>query len=126
MCYPFLFIYIFLYKCTSNLVSFYSQLNLNISGRHHDNEMVVSQMTCSVCHCHNSVILFLRSWLITGFKTGVTSRVPRADQELFILPTLTEHLSWPSVLVGFSFLLWTIVCHFSFNHCIVRHVIYGF
>jgi len=60
---------------------------------------------CSVCHCHNSVILFLRSWLITGFKTGVTWRVPRAEQDLFILPTLTEHLSWPSVFswIQFSF-----------------------
>jgi len=37
------------------------------------------------------------SWLITGFVTRLTRRVPLVEQELL---TLTEHLSPPSVVNG--------------------------
>ena len=47
---------------------------------------------------------FPHSWLITGFVTRLTRRVPLAEQELL---TLLEHLSLPPVFSGvrvFSFL----------------------
>ena len=70
---------------------------------------------CSVCRNHNS-------WLITGFVTEVTRRVPHMEQELLTLP---EHLSSPPVFSGVlvfsvmfcrslfilsSFLFWPLCC----------------
>jgi hypothetical protein len=70
---------------------------------------------------------FPHSWLITGFVTRLTLRVPLVEQEL---PTLTENLSSPSVFSGvrvtrslvlcvrfvdrylsfWSFILWPLCC----------------
>ena len=44
---------------------------------------------------------FPHLWLITGFVTRVTRRVPLVEQELLTLP---EHLSSPLFLVGFVLL----------------------
>ena len=46
-------------------------------------------------------------WLITGFVTRVTRRVPLAEQELIIL---LKHLSSPPVLVEFVFGLFSFLC----------------
>ena len=90
-------------------------------GRHHDLvnrygiHVSVSQMTtCS------------HSWLITGFVTRLTRRVPLVKQELLTLP---EHLSSPPVFSGVLVtrslaLLVCFVdrclsfCTFSFVHCV--------
>ena len=89
---------------------------------------------CSTClkHLFRS---FPRSWLITGFVTRLTRRVPLAEQEL---PTLPEHLSSPPVFSGVrvtrSLVLYVCFvdhclsfCPFSFGHCVVcPSLIYGF
>ena len=78
---------------------------------------------------------FPHSWLITGFVTRLTRRVPLVEREL---PTLPEHLSSPLV---FSYVHVTrslalcvcfvdrclSFCTFSFGHCVVcSSSIYGF
>jgi hypothetical protein len=73
-----------------------------IDSRHHD------LVDCYGISDHGYVTLvvntsrsFPHSWLITGFVTRLTRRVPQVEQELL---TLSEHLSSPSVLVGFLLL----------------------
>ena len=55
---------------------------------------------CSVCRNHNPV-LFLISWLITGFVIRVTRWMSLVEQEL---PTFPRHLSSSPFFVGFVFL----------------------
>ena len=66
-------------------------------GRHHDladrYEISVSQMTTDVFHFP----VLPHSWLIIGFVTRITRRVPLVGQELL---TLLEHLSSPPVFSG--------------------------
>ena len=50
---------------------------------------------------------FPHSWLITGFATRITRRVPLVEQELLILP---EHLISPRFSVGFVLLDFKILC----------------
>ena len=60
----------------------------------------LSQITtdiCSVCRNHNPFLFTL----VTGFKTRLTRRVSQVEQQL---PTLPEHLSFPSVYSGFVLL----------------------
>jgi hypothetical protein len=76
-----------------------------------------------------------RSWLITGFVTRLTRRVPLVKQELL---TLSEHFSSPPVFSGVrvtrSLVLYVCFvdhclsfCTFSFGHCVVcSSSIYGF
>ena len=67
------------------------------------------------------------SWLITGFVTRLTRRVPLVEQELLTLP---EHTSSPLDFSGFrvtrSLMLVACFvdrclsfCSFSFSHCVV-------
>jgi hypothetical protein len=78
---------------------------------------------CSTCRKH-FFRSFPRSWLITGFVTRLTQRVPLAEQEL---PTLPGHLSSPPVFSGVrvtrSLVLYVCFvdhclsfCTFSFGH----------
>ena len=78
-------------------------------------------------HVVNTSRSFPHSWLITGFVTRVTWRVPLVEQELLTLP---EHLISPPFLVGFVLLgfcfmcvcfvdRWLSLCSFSFCHCII-------
>jgi hypothetical protein len=85
---------------------------------------------CSTCRKH-----FPHSWLITGFVTRLTRRVPLVEQELLTLP---EHPSSPPVLSGVRVTRYLILCvcfvdnclsfcPFSFGHCVVSSSsIYGF
>ena len=68
-----------------------------------------------------------RSWLITGFVTRLTRRVPIVEQELL---TLLEHLSPPPVFSGVRVTRSLVLCvcfvdlclsfcTFSFGHCVV-------
>ena len=78
---------------------------------------------------------FPHSWLITGFVTRLTRRVPLVEQELLILP---EHLSSPPVFSGVRVtrsLVFSVCfvdrclsfCTFSLGHCVVySSSIYGF
>ena len=70
---------------------------------------------------------FPHSWLITGFVTRLTRRVPLVEHELLTLP---EHLSSPPVCSGVrvtrSLVLYVCFvdrclsfCTFSFGHCVV-------
>jgi hypothetical protein len=70
---------------------------------------------------------FPHSWLITGFVTWLTRRVPLVEQDL---PTFPEHLNPPTVFSGVrvtrSLLLCVCFvdrclsfCPFSFGHCVV-------
>ena len=67
---------------------------------------------------------FPHSWLITGFVTRITRRVPLVEQELLTLP---EHLSSLPVLVGFVLLVLCVCfidrclcfCSFSFGYYVV-------
>ena len=64
----------------------------------------------SVCHWYMFYVMLYNVkhlWLITGFVTRVTRRVPLAEQELIILP---KHLSSPPVLVEFVFGLLSFLC----------------
>jgi hypothetical protein len=72
------------------------------------------------------------SWFIPGFVTRLTWRVPLVKHELLTLP---EHLSSPpginGVRVSRSFVLYvlfcrSVVCPFSFVHCVLCPSIYGF
>ena len=77
---------------------------------------------------------FPRSWLITGFVTRLTRRVPLVKQELPIPP---EHLSSPldfsgvritrSLVLSVCFVDNSLsFCTFSFGHFVVCPSIYGF
>jgi hypothetical protein len=78
---------------------------------------------------------FPHSWLITGFVTRLTWRVPLVEQELLTLP---EHMSSPSVFSGIHVTRSLVLCvcfvdrclsfcTFSFGHCVVcSSSIYGF
>jgi hypothetical protein len=78
---------------------------------------------------------FPHSWLITGFLTRLTRRVPLVEQELLTLP---EHLSSPLVFSGVRVTRSLVLCvcfvdrclsfcPFSFSHCAVcPSSIYGF
>ena len=78
---------------------------------------------------------FRHSWLITGFVTRLTRRVPPADHELLTLP---EHLSSPPVFSGVRVTRYLVLyvcfidrclsfCPFSFGHCVIySSSIYGF
>ena len=96
-------------------------------GRHHDladrYEISVSQMTTDVFHFP----VLPHSWLIIGFATRLTRRVPLGEQEL---PTLPEHLRSPPVFGGVrvtrSLVLSVCfvdrclsICTFYFGHCVV-------
>jgi hypothetical protein len=74
------------------------------------------------------------SWLITGFVTRLTRRMPLVEREL---PTLPEHLSscpvFSGVRVARSLVLCVCFvdrclsfCIFSFGHCVVCHSIFWF
>ena len=62
---------------------------------------------------------FPRSWLITGFVTRLTRRVPLVEQGLLTLP---EHLSSLPVFCGVritqSLVLYVFFCTFYFGHCV--------
>ena len=77
---------------------------------------------------------FPHSWLITGFVTRLTRRVPLVEQGLLTLP---EQLRSPQVFsqvrVTRSLALCVCFvdhcvsfCHLSFGHCVVCPSIYGF
>jgi hypothetical protein len=76
---------------------------------------------------------FPHSWLISGFVTGLTQRVPLVEQELLTFRSTLVH---PQFLVGFVFLdlvlCVSFVEHcfsfstFSFGHCFLCSSIYGF
>ena len=77
---------------------------------------------------------FPYSWLITGFVTRITRRVPLVEQELLTLP---EHSSllpvFSEVRVTRSLILCVCFvdrrlfsCLFSVGHCVVCSLIYGF
>ena len=120
-----------LVKLKSSLRKFY--------GRHHDlvdhYGISVSQMTMNMFHLWYTSQSFPHSWLITGFVTRLTRRVPLVEQELLTFP---EHLSSPPVFSGVrvnrSLILY--ICFvdrclsfstFSFVHCaICSFSIYGF
>jgi len=83
----------------------------------------------------NSSRSFPHSWLIIGFLTRLTRRMPLVEQELF---TLQKLLSSPSVSCGVR-ITWSLVLYvcfvdrclsfyaFSFGHCVVcSSSIYGF
>ena len=115
-----------LVKLKSSLQKFY--------GRHH----VWPLWNICVTNDHGYVPLvvntsrsFPHSWLITGFVTRLTRRVPLVDQELPILP---EHTSAPPVFSGvrvtrslvlcvfcrslfvlLSFFFWPLCCLFFFD-----------
>jgi hypothetical protein len=69
---------------------------------------------------------FPHSWLITGFVSRLTRRVPLVEQEL---PTIPEHLSSPpvfsmvrvtrSLVLCVCFVYRLSFCTFSFGHCVV-------
>ena len=84
--------------------------------------------------CHNTSRSFPHSWLINGFVTRLTRRVPIVEQELFTLP---EHLSSPPVFSGVRVSRSLVLCvcfvdrclsfcTFSFAHCVVCSSLYGF
>ena len=50
---------------------------------------------------------FSHSWLITGFLTRVTRRVPHVEQEL---PTLPEHMSSPPDCCGVHVIRFLVLC----------------
>jgi hypothetical protein len=78
---------------------------------------------------------FPHSWLITGFVTRLTRRVPLVEQELLTLPEhLSSSLVFSGVRVTRSLVLyvcfvdrWFSFCAFSFGLCVVcSSSIYGF
>jgi hypothetical protein len=89
---------------------------------------------CSTCRKH-FFRSFPRSWLIIGFVTRLTRRVPQVELELLTLP---EHIGslpvFSGVRVTRSLVLYVCFvdhclsfCTFSFGHCVVcSSSIYGF
>ena len=66
---------------------------------------------CFICKVEKPVISntqsFPLSWLITGFVTRVTLRVPLVEQEL---PTLPEHMSSTQVFNGVRVAILSFLC----------------
>ena len=86
-------------------------------SHHHD---LVDRYGLYVSHCPHS-------WLITGFVTRLTQRVPLVEQELLTLP---DHMSSRPVFSGIPvprILDWYVCfvdrclsfCPFCFGHCVV-------
>ena len=83
----------------------------------------------------NTSLFFPHSWLITGFVTRLTWRVPLVEHDLLILP---EYLCLPPVFSGVRVTRSLVLgacfvdrclsfCTFSFGHCVVcSFLIYGF
>jgi len=76
---------------------------------------------------------FPHSWLVTGFVTRLTRRVPLVQQEI---PTLPKYVSSPPLFSGVRVNpslvlcvcfedLYLSFCTFSFCHCVVCSSIYG-
>jgi hypothetical protein len=77
----------------------------------------------------------ISAYIITGFVTRLTRRVPLGEQELI---TLSEHLSSPPLFSGIRVTRSLVLCvccvhrclsfcTFPFDHCVVRSsLIYGF
>jgi len=72
---------------------------------------------CSNCRKHFPVLS--SSWLITGFITRLTRRLPLVEQELLTLP---EHLCSPPVFSGVR----VCVCFVDRVNCVVCPSMYGF
>ena len=109
-------------------------------GRHHD---LVKRYGISVSSTDHGYVPFVvstsrsfpHSWLVTGFVTRLTRRVPLVEQELLTLP---EPLSSPPVFSGVRVTRSLVLCvcfvdhclsfyPFSFGHCVVcSSSIYGF
>jgi hypothetical protein len=101
--------------------------------RHYDTMTWLADMEY-LCHKWPR-ICSTHSWLITGFVTRLTRRVPHVEQEL---PTLPEHLSSPPVFSGVRVTRSLVLrvcfvdrclsfCTFSFGNCVVcSSSIYGF
>ena len=91
---------------------------------------------CSTCRKH-----FPHSWLITGFVTRLTRRVPLVEQELLTIP---EHLSSPPIFSGIrvtrslvlyvcfvdrclsfcTFFFWPLCCLFIFDmQILITHLV---
>ena len=94
----------------------------------------VNALNCFECFIVNTSRSFPHSWLITGFVTRLTWRVPLVKQELITLP---DHLSSPPVVSGIRVIRSLVLCvcfvdrclsfcPFSFGHCVVCSLIYGF
>jgi hypothetical protein len=58
---------------------------------------------------------FPHSWLITGFVTRLTRRVPLVEQELLTLP---EHLSSPPVFSGVRITRYLVLCVCFVDRCL--------
>jgi hypothetical protein len=76
---------------------------------------------------------FPRSWIITGFGTRYTQRVPLVEQQLLTLPErLSSPLVFSEVRVSLVLCVWFVdrclsFCPLSFGHCFVSpSTIYGF
>jgi hypothetical protein len=75
-----------------------STLQLKFYSRHHDR-----YGTCITDdHGNHPLVVntfrsFPHSWLVTGFVTRVTRRVPLVEQEVLTIP---QHLSSPPVFIG--------------------------
>jgi hypothetical protein len=106
--------------------SFFHQISLSISA--------TTCLKLFLFSINNWQLCMANSWLITGFVTRLTRRVPLAKQELLILQ---EHPSSPPVfiVVRVTRSLVLCVCYvdrclafytFSFGHCVVcSFSIYG-
>ena len=116
-----------------------------LSWSHHFESFTVATMTWLTvmeysCHGYAPLVVstsrsFPHSWLITGFVTRLTRRMPLVKQEL---PTLPEHLSSPPVFSGVRVTRSLVLCvcfvdrclsfcPFSSGHFVVcSSLIYGF
>jgi hypothetical protein len=103
---------------------FYKKKYQIIPGNHRCNIMY------TLLYFAHFITGFPHSWLISGFVTRLTRRVPLVEQEL---PTLPEHLSSPPVFSGLRVTRSLVLCEcfvdrcFYFRHCFVcSFSIYGF
>jgi hypothetical protein len=125
--------------------SYWTKGSSGLSWSHHFESFTVATMTWLtvieyryLCHkwpwlcstCRKRFRSFPHSWLITGFVTRLTRRVPLVEQELFTLP---EHLSSPPVFSGVRITRSLVLCvffvdrclsfcTFSFGHCVLFHL----
>jgi len=65
---------------------------------------------------------FPHSWLITGYATRLTRRVPLVEQELLTLP---EHLSSPLVFSGIRASRYLVVCACFVDRCVSFFVVFS-
>ena len=95
----------------------------NLSKRRSTSLMYRLSMSLARFICSESLKLFPRSWLITGFVTRLIRRVSLMEQELLTLP---DHLSSPpvfsficifcrSLFVLLYFFFWPLCCLFFFD-----------